>query len=88
VDKNFLRDLADRLANSVPQGASTARADLARNFDALLRDAFARMDLVTREEFDIQRKVLERTRARLAELEVQLGRLEAERAADQDPAAR
>ena len=87
MDRNFLRNLADRLAASVPEGARTARADLARNFDALLHDTFERMDLVTREEFEVQRKVLERTRAKLDALETQLAELESRGRGGGDSAA-
>lgn len=74
---DFINDLARRLADGVPGGVNAARADLERNFQALLQGAFARLDLVTREEFDVQRKVLERTREKLTALEAELARLEA-----------
>jgi ubiquinone biosynthesis accessory factor UbiK len=51
-------------------------ADLEKNLRALLQSAFSRLDLVTREEFDVQREVLARTRAKLAELEAKLLELE------------
>lgn len=51
-------------------------ADLEKNLRALLASAFSRLDLVTREEFDVQREVLTRTRARLQELEAKLAELE------------
>jgi len=53
-----------------------AAADLEKNLRALLQSAFSRLDLVTREEFDVQREVLARTRAKLAELEAKLAELE------------
>lgn len=80
MNTNTVSDLARKLADTVPniQGsASTLRADLERNFRALLDSAFERMELVTREEFDIQRKVLERTREKLAKLEASVAKLEA-----------
>lgn len=77
MDKTIIADLARRLAESVPSGIGAARADLERNFAGLLQTSLGRLDLVTREEFDIQRKVLERTRERLAALESELARLEA-----------
>jgi BMFP domain-containing protein YqiC len=51
-------------------------ADLEKNLRALLTSAFGRLDLVTREEFDVQREVLARTRAKLEELEAKLAALE------------
>lgn len=59
--------------------AASPAADLEKNVRALLQSAFARLDLVTREEFDVQREVLARTRAKLAELEAKLAELERER---------
>ena len=51
-------------------------ADLEKNLRALLQSTFARLDLVTREEFDVQREVLARTRAKLEALEAKLAELE------------
>jgi len=78
VDKIFINDLARKLADSVPESARDLKTDLERNFSGLLNGAFARLDLVTREEFDIQRRVLERTRDKLTALEAEIARLEAE----------
>jgi BMFP domain-containing protein YqiC len=79
VDTNYVSELARKLARAVPgTGADldVMRADLERNFRGLLAGAFERMDLVTREEFDVQRRVLERSREKLAKLEVQVAALE------------
>ena len=51
-------------------------ADLEKNLRVLLQSAFSRLDLVSREEFDVQREVLARTRAKLQELEAKLAKLE------------
>lgn len=56
--------------------ARSPAADLEKNLRVLLQSAFSRLDLVTREEFDVQREVLARARARLAELEARLAELE------------
>jgi ubiquinone biosynthesis accessory factor UbiK len=56
--------------------ARSPAADLEKNLRALLQSAFSRLDLVTREEFDVQREVLARTRAKLTELEAKLAELE------------
>ena len=64
------RNLSDLIARS-------PAADLQRNAKAMLSDTFSRMDLVTREEFDVQVELLTRTRERLEVLEAHLRRLEA-----------
>ena len=86
IDSQAIRDLAKKLASAVPDndGLATLRSDLERNFRGLLSSAFDRLDLVTREEFDVQRKVLERTRDKLTILESELKRLE-DRLAGSDP---
>ena len=56
--------------------AQSPAKDLEKNLRALLASAFSRLDLVSREEFDVQREVLARTRARFAELEARLAELE------------
>ena len=56
--------------------AGSPAADLEKNLRALLQSAFSRLDLVTREEFDVQREVLARTRAKLEALEAKLADLE------------
>jgi BMFP domain-containing protein YqiC len=57
--------------------AQSPAADLEKNLRALLTGFFARLDLVTREEFDVQRQVLLRTREKLAKLEAEVAELEA-----------
>lgn len=69
-------ELARQLAESVPQNLKTLGQDLERNFKTLLKAGLERMDLVTREEFDLQRAVLERTRAKLESMEARLADLE------------
>lgn len=76
MDAKFIEDLARRLAANVPGSVRAMQADLERNFEALLGSTFDKMDLVTREEFDVQRRVLERTREKLAKVEAELGALE------------
>ncbi|HET9699992.1 MAG TPA: accessory factor UbiK family protein [Burkholderiales bacterium] len=56
--------------------ASTPARDLEKNLRAMLAGAFARLDLVTREEFDVQREVLTRTREKLEALEAKIAELE------------
>lgn len=80
IDLNHLDDLARRLSALVPPGLREGRDELQQNFKSVLQTGLARLDLVTREEFDVQRAVLLRTREKLealqrtvAELEAQLG---------------
>ncbi|HSO08070.1 MAG TPA: accessory factor UbiK family protein [Pelomicrobium sp.] len=56
--------------------AQSPAKDVEKNIRALMSSFFARMDLVTREEFDVQQAVLARTREKLAKLEVRLAELE------------
>ena len=71
-----LDELARKLADSVPGGIKSMGEDLERNFKSVLQSALARMDLVTREEFDVQQAVLARTREKLESLEARLAALE------------
>jgi len=76
MDRIQLDELARRLLESLPAGARTLQRDLETNFRAVLRANLARLDLVTRDEFDVQTRVLERTRAKLEALEAQVAALE------------
>ncbi len=67
-----LDDLAARLAEAVPQNLKAMGEDLERNFKSLLQTGLEKMDLVTREEFDVQVAVLARTREKLEALEARL----------------
>ena len=74
MNERFLSELSARLAELA---ASNPAKDLERNFRGLLASAFARMDLVTREEYDPQAQVLARARETLARLEARVAELEA-----------
>ena len=69
-------ELARQLANAVPKNLRALGEDLEKNFRALLVAGFERMDLVTREDFDLQTAVLERTREKLEALEDRIASLE------------
>jgi hypothetical protein len=75
-DPRLIDDLARRLAGSVPESVVALRRDLEQNFKGVLQGQLARLELVTREEFDVQAAVLKRTRAKLAALERRLAELE------------
>ena len=74
--EELLRNLMQGLPPGLASGASGLREDLENNFRAVLRANLGKLDLAGREEFDAQRKVLERTRARLEELEKRVADLE------------
>lgn len=69
-------ELARQLADAVPKNLRALGEDLEKNFRSLLSAGFERMDLVTREEFDLQAAVLERTREKLETLETRITELE------------
>ena len=75
-DPKSLDELARKLADAVPPGLAALRDDLERNFKAVLQAGLAKLDLVTRQEFDIQAAVLRRSRERLEELEKRISALE------------
>jgi len=79
-------EIARRLLDGVPPAFRTISQDLEANFRAVLRSSLGKLDLVTRDEFDTQTRVLERTRARLAQLEARLQALEGTPAAAEPPA--
>jgi BMFP domain-containing protein YqiC len=74
-DPNFFDQLTKKFAASLPPGVKEWQADMERNFRAVLQGAFEKLDLVTREEFDVQVNVLKRTRAKLDAIEKQLAAL-------------
>ena len=73
---NRIEELARRLLESLPPALRGVQQDLESNFRAVLRANLSRLDLVARDEFDAQARVLERTRAQLAALEQRLAELE------------
>lgn len=77
LNSSGLDDLARRLADSVPESLRAFGRDLEGNFKAVLQAQLGKLDLVTRQEFDVQAAILERTRAKLAELESRLKEIEA-----------
>ena len=76
LNQKFLDDISAKLNDAV---ANSPAKDIEKNIRALLAQGFSKLDLVTREEFDIQTEVLARTRQKLEELEKRVAALEAER---------
>ncbi|GHE27798.1 accessory factor UbiK family protein [Vulcaniibacterium thermophilum] len=77
IDLAQLDELARRLSALVPPAMREGREQLQENFKAVLQSGLARLDLVTREEFDVQRAVLLRTREKLEALQRTVDELEA-----------
>lgn len=73
---SLINTLSERLCAVLPEAPGLVRKDLEKNFHAILESVFSGLDLVSREEFDIQTRVLARCRERLARLEATLSALE------------
>jgi BMFP domain-containing protein YqiC len=76
MNDESLENIARKLADAVPDGLRAMREDLEHNFRAVLRTSLNKLDLVTREEFDVQEAVLARTRAKLEALETRVEEME------------
>ncbi len=74
-----IEDLAQKLASLLPPGLKTLRAELEDNFRAVLRANLEKLDLVSRERFDVQAEILARAQAKLKLLEARVAALEASR---------
>jgi BMFP domain-containing protein YqiC len=76
MDDFRIDDIARRLLAALPQAAQTMRRDIESNFRAVLQSSLGKLDLTTREEFEVQSKLLERTHARIEQLEQRIVTLE------------
>ncbi len=76
IDLKHIDELARRLSDLVPQGLRDSREELQTTFKSALQAGLSKLDLVTREEFEVQRAVLLRTREKLDALEQALTALE------------
>jgi BMFP domain-containing protein YqiC len=77
LNSNGLDELAKRLADAVPESVRNLGRDLEGNFKAVLQAQLSKLDLVSRQEFDVQAAVLARTQTALIALEARLKELEA-----------
>lgn len=75
-DQPFIDRIMAELSQRLPSGLGQLRSEVENNARAVLREAVARLDLISREEFDIQQQVLARTRAKLEQLEQDVRDLE------------
>jgi len=76
LDPKFIDDLTRRLTGAMPASVKSLQDDLEKNLHAAIQSVFSRLDLVTREDFDVQSKVLARSRANIEQLEQQVAALE------------
>ncbi|MSP52837.1 MAG: accessory factor UbiK family protein [Gammaproteobacteria bacterium] len=76
IDNKRLNELSERLANAVPESVKKTGDEIKQSFIKILQTGFSKLDFVTREEFDVQTKVLARTREKLTTLEKQLTEFE------------
>ncbi|VAX01234.1 hypothetical protein MNBD_GAMMA20-2544 [hydrothermal vent metagenome] len=77
-DAKQLDELTRNVFNILPAGAEDMQRDIEKNLHSVLQSALAKLDLVTREEFEVQSAVLARTRQKLEDLEKRVALLEAE----------
>ncbi|HFE38364.1 MAG TPA: accessory factor UbiK family protein [Gammaproteobacteria bacterium] len=77
IDPKKLEEIAQKLGAALPDGLQAIQRDVEKNFKTILQNSFARMDLVTREEFDVQTEVLKRSREKLDSMAHQIQALEA-----------
>ncbi len=79
-----LDDLVRRITDALPGGIGQLNEDMRRNLKEVISASLSRMDLVSREEFEVQSAVLARTREKLERLEAKVAELEKENAAKQE----
>lgn len=84
IDIQSIDQLADRVGRLIPPGIGQAREDIRANVRDVLMRGLRELELVTREEFDVQTEVLERTRQQLQTLERRIAALEAADTPDKD----
>lgn len=79
-----IEEIAKQVADSVPPGIKSLAEDIENKTKQVVQRKLASMDFVSREEFDVQTQVLQRTRAKLEELEKKVAELEAQNSQEQD----
>ena len=70
--QNYLKNITKKITENLPDDLEAIKGDLRQNIQSLIESQIKNLDLVTREEFEIQEQVLKRTREKLEELEKQL----------------
>jgi ubiquinone biosynthesis accessory factor UbiK len=79
-DAKFFDEMSKRLTDVIPENVKMLRSDIEKQFRLVLQTMFAKLDLVTREEFDVQALVLSKTRGKLEKLEQRVIELEKQHA--------
>lgn len=77
IDARLFDEMADKMASFLPPGVSELRDDFERNAKAVMQSTLSKMDLVSREDFDVQSALLQKSLKRLKELEERVAELEA-----------
>jgi BMFP domain-containing protein YqiC len=75
-DPKAIDDIANSLASAIPPGLNNLKDDLEKTFQAVLQGALGKLDLVTREEFEVQKMVLAKTRSKLEDIERRVSEME------------
>ena len=70
--QNYLKNIKKKITENLPDDLDAIKGDLQQNIQSLIESQIKNLDLVTREEFEVQEQVLKRTREKLEELEKQL----------------
>ncbi len=83
-DPKAIDDIARKLADTLPSGFSSLKDEMERNFHTILQTALSKLDLVTREEFEVQKGVLAKTREKLEAMEKIVAEMEEKMLPPQD----
>lgn len=75
-DTKAIEDIAKRLTDSMPAGFSGFKEEMEKNFHGILQSVLGALDLVSREEFEVQKAVLAKTRSKLEEMEKRIAEIE------------
>jgi BMFP domain-containing protein YqiC len=76
LNPKIIEDLAEKFSQNIPPGAKAFQKDIESSFKQAMQSVISRLDLVTREEFDVQTKVLARTREKIEQLEKRLDEIQ------------
>ena len=76
LNSGTINQISDKISQLLPPGAQQLKADVDRKIRAVLQSQLAQLDFVSREEFDIQTRVLQRTRQKLEALELKIQQFE------------
>lgn len=79
INKDVIDDIGRKITELLPEGSRQLQADIESNVKAVLQASLSKLNLVTREEFDVQTALLERTREKLEQLQQRLDELESDR---------